>query len=289
MGVLEAVTYLTLVITPVLRVHYPQGQEVTAQALGSVVREAVEEFPARVAVDLDPASPVNVYLGTTDAEYDRLGQTYGGAPPRGWSLATAYPSRGVVVVRMGSVDVLGSNNARTTLRHEVAHLFIHQLERRGGQRVPLWLNEGLAEWLSGRRLSPDERNRLRVAARGGTLIPFDTLVSRMPPHDDDVALAYLQALGFVEFLVSRSGEGAVTDLCRWLALGDSVHNAFRNAVDAAPGALESAWVDGLERGYSLVWDLIFRVNVIMVCSLLAVIAYVRMRRVRKRRLDALAE
>ncbi len=74
MSLLLAVTYVSLQLTSGLTVHCPEGSEELARAVAKIVEEAVTEFPPMLGVSLPSKRAVQVYLTTTDAEYERKRQ-----------------------------------------------------------------------------------------------------------------------------------------------------------------------------------------------------------------------
>jgi hypothetical protein len=113
------------------------------------------------------------------------------------------------------------------LRHELTHVALAERD----DHAPVWLSEGLAEWVSVQALPPDERRldaeALEAARRGVEEMPRDATF-----NDDDAALHYAVAWWVCEYLAATYGESAP-----W-----SVLDAF-----AAPATPEGPTVQALLR------------------------------------------
>jgi hypothetical protein len=97
------------------------------------------------------------------------------------------------------------------LHHELVHAAIDFASP--SYRLPVWVNEGIAEWFENRatgkrRLSSGEWAALADASRGGEWISTPALLqpsfSGVPPGS--VGLAYLQSYASIDLLVRRRGE-----------------------------------------------------------------------------------
>ena len=97
-----------------------------------------------------------------------------------------------------------------TLRHELVHAFVAHA---GGKRVPGWLNEGLAQWLSDPYLPSRARDVQRAREKLKASKPLalaelrDSLSSHAEP--ERIAVAYAQALALVDHLDRSYGEAVL--------------------------------------------------------------------------------
>lgn len=95
------------------------------------------------------------------------------------------------------------------LRHELAHAFVDAKPTRGP--VPGWLNEGLAQYLSGE--APLVKRRAKEVLAGGAL-PLASLTGTFSGLKDTAAVgrAYTQSLIAVDAIAERYGERLLSDL-----------------------------------------------------------------------------
>jgi hypothetical protein len=124
-----------------------------------------------------------------------------------------------------------------TLPHEIAHLIFRDFVGFKGE-VPLWLDEGVAQW------EEDDKRREALAmmpelASRGEAFTLQSLMMtdiRRETNPVRVAVFYTQAISLVDFLVSRFGPASFTAFCRELRDGKDVQAALRVAY---PGSLSS--------------------------------------------------
>jgi hypothetical protein len=130
-----------------------------------------------------------------------------------------------------------------TLGHEIVHLIVHRFYPDG---VPLWLNEGLAQFISKNAHASYQRARgyiskpHSIAIAPEDLIPLGALVGMTQVPSDRVETFYNESERLVRFL-------AVTDKSSFLKLLDNLghHEPFDRALAlvyagkfATPGVLE---------------------------------------------------
>jgi hypothetical protein len=133
------------------------------------------------------------------------------------------------------------------LRHELAHAFLSQISR---GRAPGWLQEGLAQFIEGRRVEP------AAAAATFAESPTDvltTLEAALGQRADRTAArrAYALSLSFVQYLGSRAGMSGVVCLAADLGQGRGLDDAFERQFDESSRAMEAAWLSSLKRPPSL--------------------------------------
>ena len=130
------------------------------------------------------------------------------------------------------------------LRHELAHAFLARISR---GRAPGWLQEGLAQFVEGRRVD------VATSAESLGALPADTLSvleMGLGQHVDRVAArrAYFLSLSFVEYLSARIGPGGVVCLAMEMGEGHPLADAFRRELGSPPSAVESSWRASLGSG-----------------------------------------
>ncbi|APR76825.1 Hypothetical protein A7982_02172 [Minicystis rosea] len=213
------------------------------RVLGSI--EDVYAVFKRVAFpsESDPHDRIDVTVFARAKDYEAV------APPGAnayfeWSLPNELEPAPTMVMH-GALD----DDTRRVLQHELTHFFVHQAF--GG--VPVWFNEGLAEYYSTVTVAngfayvglarPDRRINLERAApwRSGrndevwvpiqTLPTLDRLVSMNPEafyqwDDDSRAASRIRASNYVGAwgLVHLLHEGPAEYRRRYAALADELHH-----------------------------------------------------------------
>jgi hypothetical protein len=265
------------VATPRFRILYTKKSEGSARALAQDI-EAVRESFVRV-LGRDWPGVTEIRIGVGREEFEGLALP-GGQPP-GWAVGLAYPQHGIVLLDALS---LKSPEGPITLRHELAHVALGQL----GRSWPRWFQEGLAQHLTGERVAITHYAALFRAVAQERVFHFEDLADGWPDMPADVEVAYAQCADFVAYLAGRHGSAAMGQLLDGVAAGEQFETAFGKAFHSSLTVEENFWRDGLATRFGwlplttsmqLVW---------LVTPGLCVIAYVRRRRQRAARLEAMA-
>lgn len=183
--------------------------------------------------DTLPRSVVAV-LAHTPAAFDEL---TGGFVPE-WRAGVAIPSLGMLAMPTGDGPRVLDREGRRTLRHEWAHLGLHQ--RLGDLRVPRWFDEGYAQWSSG-GFDASEAWRLRVLLALGDAPAMDSLTLGWPADREPARVAYLLAASAVGYLLEPGGERALEIFLERWTEERSFDAALRLTFGVTPGQLEEDW------------------------------------------------
>jgi hypothetical protein len=231
--------------------------------------------------------PLTTILVGHAAELRRLAQALGGGLPEGYTVGIAFPARRTLVVR-GDLPLprRPEDPAAVTLTHELAHLVLH---RRPDTRLPRWLDEGLAMWVSQGQLDRQEEAYLSLLARADGLYRLETLESAFPRGHQATSIAYQQSLLLVEFLASRHGETGIHRLLDHLEAGRESREALRELTGLEHAELEAAFFAWVRARQSLLGALAFLINPWTVAALLAIVAFLRYLLKRRRLLRRMEE
>ncbi len=275
---LEGYTRTASAVGPIDATGWSESE---VERLSQSLPRVAGEIGTRLGRELE--TPIRVVLTPDDPEFRRVvGQlTRGGSPPEG-AVGVAVPSLRTLVLRGGLI--LRYSPFAETLRHEIAHLILHQ----GAEEIPRWLDEGLAMWVSDHRPSPSDESHLGIAARVGGIYSLEKLRDEFPRAHRQSSLAYLQSYAWIEFLVERHGEGIVPRLVESVRGGDS-HARLARVTGVAESELDDAFADWLAARSSLPWSIIGLLNFWTVSAILAVAAIVRHRIRFRRALRKMAE
>lgn len=184
----------------------------------------------------DPG-PLQLIIVPDGRQLDSLSS--GRAPS--WGAGVALPGARTILLRADRGDLYG------TLRHELAHLALHQAVR---VRVPLWFDEGYASWAAGEweRLGVLELN---LAVVRGAVPDLRTLDGALRGSAGTADAAYALAMSAVTELARRNPSGSLGPLLQRLMAGD----AFEAAVLATTGLpvdrFDLEWRRALRRRYSV--------------------------------------
>ena len=182
---------------------------------------------------------VKIYIYASQKEF--VGNT--GAPV--WAGGKADYRRKEISTFKGSSKFLES-----VLPHELAHLVLRDFVGFTG-RIPLWLDEGVAQWAEKGERERALRRVRRLAERGGLKPLRELMTVSVRDIKDPVVVAdfYAQSVGLVGFLKGRGAE-RFRKLCGQLRDGKSLDDALRFTYPSSwrnITELEKAWKKSLAR------------------------------------------
>ncbi|NOS98994.1 MAG: hypothetical protein HOP29_00010 [Phycisphaerales bacterium] len=144
----------------------------------------------------------------------------------------------VVVCRLGGSEA-GRDVFASTLVHELSHAFLHRY--RSARRVPLWLNEGLANVVAEDVLGDRCFNAEAAEAGARAFAGRDLALGEGFWKADSLDARYYPiAHSVVAYLIGRDGDafrGLVDDVKKGVAPADALNARFGMSYDG----LESAW------------------------------------------------
>lgn len=113
------------------------------------------------------------------------------------------------------------------LPHELGHIIFREVVG-GSGRVPLWLEEGVAQYLEQAKRFGSEKMILDAMEKN-TFIPFEVLNKidgRALRSRSDVVLYYAECVHIVNFLIEKFGPQPFNSLCRKLKEGKDLDDAL---------------------------------------------------------------
>jgi hypothetical protein len=123
-----------------------------------------------------------------------------------WSNALYVPSQRRMILK--KPEWYSSDNSfEQVISHELSHLYFHQ--KFGGENIPLWFNEGLAEYLSKEMIGISEGVTLSNAIFTKKIIPIMYVDSLFLFNSGRARLAYLESLTAIQFIESIMNERGV--------------------------------------------------------------------------------
>jgi len=231
-------------LAPVMRtshfvVHYDSGDPF----LVKLMAEAAEDELSRVSRDLgmrsDPKRPFSLYVYSTHMGFIRAG----GLETRKFTVGTARSGSEAI-----SVDASGAFALpQQVLAHEITHAVIFRILGARVHALPLWMNEGLAEYESGGKPARDELETVAEAAASGTLIRLEHLSRQFP--EKRTALAYAQSASAVRYMIREHGKHSPKVLLSELAATGSFDRAMLMATGRTASRFEQDWLAESTREY----------------------------------------
>jgi len=192
----------------------------------------------------------------------------------GWGAGAAFPGGRTIVLRADAGDVTG------TLRHELAHLALHQAVR---GRVPLWFDEGYATVAAG-QWDLFDRLGVNLTVARGAIPGLRDLDGELRASRISADAAYALAASAVLELARRNPTSSLAPLFGRLEAGVGFDDAVLATTGLTPDRFDEAWRRSVRARFGLVaWTLGAGLWIGM--SLLLLVGYEsRRRRDRPRRL-----
>ena len=157
-----------------------------------------------------------------------------------WGAAVALPGARTILLRADQGDLY------QTLRHELAHLALHQAVT---VRVPLWFDEGYASWAAG-EWTRFEGLELNVAVVRGRVPDLRSLDGALRGSATTADAAYALAASAVTELARRNPSGSLDPLLSHLMNGQDFDAAVLATTGLSISQFDVEWRKSIRRRYS---------------------------------------
>jgi hypothetical protein len=132
------------------------------------------------------------------------------------------------------------------LKHELTHSFVGQ---KSHGRAPTWLQEGIAQWMEGRRSSSSAGVLLDLPSEQGSQLLGSLEGSWMGLSGNSAVLAYAWSLALVESIIDAGGVSDISRLLDRIATSSSSEAALRDTLRTGYSDLAQQTVAYLRREY----------------------------------------
>ncbi len=206
--------------------------------LGQIALDVVAEAHTHLQefVPVPEALPLSIYIYPTSADLRAALRLTG----RDWVGAHAAPELGVVLVTAVNVRTAATDLGQS-LAHEMLHFYLYQTMPADYERIPVWLNEGVASLVE---LSPRPAYEtvLATAVANQTTIPFHQLCDALPTGDQQILLAYAQSQSLVHYIRAEYGTQKLRDLLATYADGADCQSGTERSLSLSLAELNQAWL-----------------------------------------------
>ena len=165
----------------------------------------------------------------------------GGRAPT-WGAGLAFPSSRTIIIRADGGD------PRQTLRHELAHLVLHDAVK---VRIPLWFDEGYAA-VASNEWDRMDAFRLSWIVLRRTLPDFRELDGSLRANAATAEKAYTLAMSAVLELARRNPGRSLDSLLARLSRGEGFDTAVLGSTGLSLSLFEADWQRTIKRRYNLV-------------------------------------
>jgi hypothetical protein len=132
------------------------------------------------------------------------------------------------------------------LKHELTHSFVGQKTH---GRAPTWVQEGLAQWMEGKRSSENAAVLVQFYAEGHA-VPLGQLEGSWTRFGGAMAAyAYAWALANIEYIIQTGGMGDIERILERIGAGMSAEAAVREVVHSDYNDLMQSTSEYLRKNY----------------------------------------
>jgi hypothetical protein len=195
-----------------------------------------------------------------------------------WGAAIAMPEAGRIVMQ-GSRASSSAGDPRETLRHELAHLALHEAL---GDLPSRWFDEGYASFAAG-ELARDDVLATNVALVFKGIPPLDSLDQLFLGGESRAQTGYALARSAVAALAEMDRDRGLTLFFQYWRETRSLDQAIRRAYGVTEAGFESEWKSRMRRRYgalALVADV--SVTVLLFLAVLGPLWVIRRQRDQRR-------
>lgn len=130
------------------------------------------------------------------------------------------------------------------LFHEYSHAVVHRIAK---GRAPMWLNEGIAQYVEGKRVSDLQQDFMKDFIGESRFSLRNLEGSFMGLDSKQAQKAYLMSLSATEYIIREFGSFSAIAILENLASGESLDEAISNAIYLPYEELIDSWLRSVRR------------------------------------------
>ena len=192
-------------------------------------------------------------------------------------VAYAVPQKKLIVIDYSKMKT-DPFKIEVTLKHELCHLLLHHHIH--GEKLPRWLDEGIAQWVSGgiaELLMYRKGSVLDAAILSGKYIRIRALTNRFPRERKSLTLAYEESKSLIEYIVRQYGRDGILMVLGYLKDGDEVDQAILKGLSISFDELEEKWLYDLKKRTTWITYLINHLYEILffIAAVILILSFIR--------------
>ena len=209
---------------------------------------------------------IKIFLPDTEEDFEKL---TGGRLPE-WSGAVAISENKIIIVKPQKFK--DDNKLITTIKHELVHIILG--DKLIDNNLPLWLNEGLATYLSDNSTDGNEGLIISNAIAASKVIELKEINQLMELNTASANLAYLEAKIAAEYLISQIGITNLPNFLEDINKSDNQDIAFKKYLGYDLIDFEYFWYNYMKDKYQWMIVLNFDNFIWILLILIVVVAYI---------------
>jgi hypothetical protein len=219
--------------SPPFRLHWYTGDVTFAQTVMNVAQEGMQY--ARSLLSVFPPQVIELYVYDSPRKLQSALVLTG----QDWVAGYTDPRQAMILVSLppGLEQRL---EMERQIPHELMHVMLYHTIGAGYDRLPVWLNEGLAS-MAELYPNPDYQILLTSAHKKKSLLAIGSLCQAFPRDASGALLAYAEAASFTRYLYGRFGAPGIERLIVTYAKGLDCSSGAEQALEVPLARLESQW------------------------------------------------
>jgi hypothetical protein len=225
---------------------------------------------------------IHIHLIKTRAQWEKLFRKYSFVE---WSSGVAF-------TRTNNIYILLEQEAwqeiLETFTHEVVHILNH--EKWKNFELPVWFDEGLAQYFSGKKLPLSELTYLSNFIVINKLIPFHEIENLYQMNEKAARLSYIEAYLAIKHFDDVLGHGSLHKLFSKNPVGfANFNNYFYSIFKISVDGFESKFFTLIKNKYKFLFILNLENFIFLIAILLLFASYFVLRRKNKKRMEEMEE
>ena len=247
----------TIIYTKYFTVHCAPDESYLAKLMADTALEELKRVAKDLDYDIKNKEPIPLYVYSNHRDF--LNNS---------GFATKTFVVGSTLSRTQSISVDASGvfaMPEEILAHEIAHAIIFRIIDPYFSSLPLWANEGIANY-EANDIASGNGSLITDAAASDTLLPLADIQTAFP--EKSTPLAYAQSELLVERIIKLYGKKAPARILHDLAEHGSFDDSMRKITDKTEKQFFYSWQNAINKKYSAAK--IFK-NILSVISLIMVV------------------
>lgn len=259
-----------------LLITYHKDDKEIAEKISSRFSEMTEVVNRKVGIYPDISGKINLILSHNKTEYHQYIKRFKVVPEE--SEAFAVPQKALIIIH-NPKDMQMNSNFFQVLIHEYNHILLHSIVTQ--VFIPLWFDEGFAQYFAGQWDIKKEFFFVTNALQGN-LVKLSHYNYHYPEFENEREFFYLQSYYTMKYLINRFSKERFQDFLEALQISKDFGQTFfvvfkiplsQFLLDAEKSIKSHTILTIFYSGFGLLWTII---------PILLIIAYARKRLLGKR-------